>query len=100
MRGTPLLVMVCALLLAVVAAPSARAARNRVDADELKAGLKTSKVEEKGFIDRVVVAVDEKRLPASVVLATFHWARKKQTRKFQFFRVAMLRHAKTYRVKL
>ncbi len=100
MRRNPLLVVVCALLLATLRVPPAHARVVRLDADKIKVGLHTATPEEKGFVDRVVQAVDQQRLPASVVISTFQWARKRRTHKFQYFRVAMILRARKYHVDL
>ncbi len=78
-------------LLAVLAADPLQAAPPpRLDADAMKAALKTARPEEDGFIDRVVARVEDGELPQSLVLSTFIWARKKPRWKFQYFRVGLI----------
>ncbi len=50
-------------------------------ADQLRVGLKVKTKGDKGFIAAVVQAVEEGRLPRSLVDSTFLWARKRAKRK-------------------
>ena len=79
------------LLLAIsfALAEQARAAV-RLDAAEIKAGLRTAAPEEDGFVEKVMAMVDKGTLPMSLVDSTFQWARKKPQHKFQYFKRALI----------
>jgi len=81
-----------AVLLAVLAVgrTTAADAAVRLDADTMKAALRTASPEEDGFIDRVLVLVERGRLSRRLVDGTFQWARKKHRRKFQYFKHALV----------
>ena len=68
-------------------------AGTKLDAETMKAALKTTTTEENGFVDRVVTAATNGTLPASVVDTTFQWARKKSKHKFQYFKHALIKVA-------
>jgi IS5 family transposase len=68
-------------------------AGTKLDAETMKAALKTTTGEEDGFIDRVVKAATNGKLPASTVDTTFQWARKKSKHKFQYFKHALTKVA-------
>ncbi len=66
-----------------------------LDADRIKAGLRTATPEEKGFVERVVTMANNGTLPVALVDSTFLWARTKNRHRFQYFRHALtLRAAK------
>jgi hypothetical protein len=68
-----------------------KATKTRLDAETMKAALRTTTVEEDGFIDGVVAKVDMGALPAELVDSTFQWARKKNTKyKFQYFKQGLI----------
>jgi hypothetical protein len=71
------------LLLAVV---NGQTQAGPLDANSMKAVLRTATPEEDGFIDRVLMLVDRGTLPLDMVESTFLWARKKPQRKFQYFK--------------
>ncbi|HID78107.1 MAG TPA: hypothetical protein EYP56_19200 [Planctomycetaceae bacterium] len=81
---------VVAAWLVVLHAGASGAERRQLDAETLRAGLRTTTIEENGFIDRVLALVDKGRLPAGVVYRVFLWARQKPKNKFQYFRRAMI----------
>ena len=80
------------LLLAMLATGSMLAAREstRLDADVMKAALRTTTIEEDGFIDMVVDRVEQGTLPEDLVVSTFQWARKKPRHKFQYFKRGLI----------
>ncbi len=59
---------------------------SRLDADTMKSALRTTTIEEDGFIDYVLARVEAGTLPADLVDSTFQWARRKPKRRFQYFR--------------
>ncbi len=61
-----------------------------LDAERIKAGLRTTEIEEDGFVDRALRLVEEGKLSAATVQSTFVWARKKSVHKFQHFRYGLL----------
>jgi len=78
------------LALVVLFTLLAQAASPRLDADTIKAGLRTATPEEDGFVDMVVDRVDQGKLPASLVHSTFQYARKKRRHRFQYFKRALI----------
>jgi hypothetical protein len=64
---------------------------SRLDAATMKAALKTTTIEEGGFIDAILVKVGKGQIPADLVDSTFQWARKKPYKhRFQYFRMALI----------
>ncbi len=57
-----------------------------LDAKTIKAGLKTTKVEEGDFVEKVVKMAKKGEIPPSLVESTFQWARKKPAWRFQYFK--------------
>ena len=93
------------VLLSVLAVPALCRAQTpvrapRLDAETMKAALKTATVEEDGFIDGVVRLVNAGRLPQSLVVSTFIWARKKPRWKFQYFRIGLIIRARWRGIRL
>ncbi len=92
------------VLLAVVALPAICRAHTppapRLDAATIKAALKTARVEEGGFVDDVVELANAGKLPQSLVISTFIWARRKPRWKFQFFRVGLTIRARWRGIRL
>ena len=77
-----------------VGAAPARAA-DRLDAEQIKAGLRTTSVEEQGFVDRVMINVDRGKVPRKLVESVFDWAKRKASkRKFQYFKYGLIKLAK------
>jgi hypothetical protein len=90
-----------ALLLAFCAAAGNRAAQaSPLDANTMKAALRTATPEEDGFIDRVLAKVDKKKLPLDLVESTFLWARKKPRNKFQYFKRGLIVRAEQQGISL
>jgi hypothetical protein len=81
------------LLLGLSYSPAA-AETSAIDADIIKAGLRTATPEEDGFIERVVGLVDQGKVPAKLVDSTFQWARQKPRHKFQYFKRALILRAR------
>jgi hypothetical protein len=99
MASKSLTAMACLLLIAL-ATREATAQGPRLDAATIKAGLHTAAPEENGFVDYVVLLVEEGRLPARLVLSTFQWARKKPRHRFQYFRRALIIRAARIGIRL
>ena len=78
--------------------PNGRA--GRLDADTMKAALRTATPEENGFIDYVLALVEAERLPPSLVHSTFQWARKKPRYRFQYFRRGLIIRARRQGIRL
>jgi hypothetical protein len=58
--------------------------------EQLFAGLKLRRDEEKAFVAAVINLVETKRLPVSLVKSVFHWARRKNSKTpFPYFERAM-----------
>ena len=69
---------------------------DQIDADIIKAGLRTAEPEDQGFVERVMANVDCGIVPRDLVESTFDWARKQNTkRKFQYFKYALIERART-----
>lgn len=64
-------------------------ATEKLTSEKIKAGLRTTTVEEEGYVDKVLEMVDKGTIPYSLVESTFQWARKKPRYKFQYFKHAM-----------
>jgi hypothetical protein len=93
------------VLLAVLA--SARAGLGQVvagglDADTIRAGLRTADPNEEAYIRYVVTLVEQGRLPRAMVEATFQWARRSAPypKKFQYFKHGLITQARTIGVDL
>jgi hypothetical protein len=81
------------LLLATFCWTQAARAGTPLDADEVKAALKTTTIEEEGFVEHVVAMVNADQLPRSLFESTFLWARKKHRHRFQYFKAALIARA-------
>jgi len=57
--------------------------------DQLEKGLQIRRPHEFAFIARVVLGVEQGRLPLQVVMSTFQWSRKKKPAPYPFFERAM-----------
>ena len=93
MNRACLSVVVLALLAAAWTRP-AEAGSFPLDADTMRAALRTAAPEEDGFIDIVLAKVNAGILPQDLVQSTFLWARKKPARKFQYFKQGLILRAK------
>jgi len=85
--GRLLLLLIAIALTAGLCSPCP--ASDRLDADTIKAGLRTTTIEEEGYVARVLHMADEGQIPYSMIDSTFQWARKKPRHKFQYFKHAM-----------
>lgn len=85
--------------LAMAGVDKAQAA-GRLDAEQIKAGLRTASVEEEGFVGRVVELANKGTIPLSMVDSTFQWARRKPHYQFQYFKRAMIFRASKIGVSL
>jgi hypothetical protein len=99
-RTKSLVLAVLLVAIPSVACRPAKAQITKLDAPTIKAGLHTTAIEEKGFVDRVVTLRDKGALPQSLVRSTFLWARKKPKHKFQYFKFAMIVRASRIGVRL
>jgi hypothetical protein len=73
----------------------------RLNAETMKAALRTDTIEEDGFIDYVIGKVNKGQLPADLVDSTFQWARKKSTKhRFQYFKYALMVRASYIGIKI
>ena len=79
--------------LVVLSTAATHAATTELDADEIKAGLHTTYLEEEGFVDRALDLVEDGKLSASTVYSTFLWARSHSVHKFQHFKYGLLERA-------
>jgi hypothetical protein len=84
----------------LLAAVSGRTEASPLDADVMKAALRTATPEEDGFINRVLMLVDRGKLPLDMVESTFLWARKRPQRKFQYFKWALTYRAQQQGIKI
>ncbi len=82
-----------AVALVFFIASAAESATTRLDAQTIKAGLRTTTVEENGFVDRVVGLAEKGVLPPQLVESTFQWARKKPYFRFQYFKRGLILRA-------
>jgi len=80
------------LLIAMIWSSSAKRAQAAfsLKVKQIKLSFKVSDQEDAGFIARAVIAVKSGRIPRDVFDSTFRWAVKKQTRRFQYFRRALI----------
>lgn len=67
-----------------------QAETTRLNAAQIKAGLRTATPEEEGFVERVVGLAQAGTLPPQLVESTFQWARKKPKYRFQYFKRGMI----------
>ena len=65
-------------------------AATRLDVATIKAGLRVTEQENKGFIERAVTMVNEKRLPASLLEIAFQRGKQKPQHRFQYFRKTLI----------
>ena len=99
-RTKSLVLLVLSVAILASAYRPATAQQTKLDAATIKAGLHTTAIEERGFVDRVVALMDKGTLPQSMVRGTFLWARKKPRHKFQYFKFAMIVRASRIGVRL
>jgi hypothetical protein len=91
------------MLLALLAAASTRTAKADpfpLDADTMKAALRTAAPEEDGFIDIVLAKTNKGILPQDMVMSTFLWAKRKPVHKFQYFKQGLILRAQAAGINL
>ncbi len=86
MRSFVFRVLGAAALVGAALMVPVRAETARLNAAQIKAGLRTATPEENGFVDRVVGLAQAGTLPPQLVESTFQWARKKPKFRFQYFK--------------
>jgi hypothetical protein len=94
---TPIILLLALLLLGLA---DATQAATELDAETMKAALHTDTEEEDGFIQKVLDKVDNGELPKKMVYSTFLWAKRKRTRRFQYFKWGMIKRAEKIGVDL
>lgn len=62
----------------------------KLDAETIKAGLRTTHIEEDGFVEEAVDMAKVGELPWAMVDNTFSWAKRKPKNRFQYFRKALI----------
>jgi hypothetical protein len=67
---------------------------------QLEKGLRARRPVEFAYIAQIVALVESGDLPESLVTSTFVWARKKPTRRLQYFQFALQTRAKKLHVQL
>jgi|SRR3989304_3399652 len=102
MRKTYVIFIVLLILLTVGGITAfVRAETTRLDAATMKAALRTTAIEEQGFIDDVLILVNEGIIPADLVDSTFQWARKKNSKhRFQYFKKGLIVRAEKIEIDL
>ncbi|MHC4399582.1 MAG: hypothetical protein ACYTG0_07875 [Planctomycetota bacterium] len=84
----------------VVSSEATDAAAQTLDANTIRAALRTATPEENGFVDRAVRLVQQGRLPDALLRSTFLWAKRKPRWKFQYFRRALTLRAARIGIRL
>jgi hypothetical protein len=96
-----ILIMLLALLAFSMVSARIQADSTRLDAETMKAALRTTTIEEGGFIDYVLGLVSKGKLPGELVDSTFEWARKKPTKhRFQYFKQGLIVRAANIGIKI
>ncbi|MBN2024169.1 MAG: hypothetical protein JW809_15405 [Pirellulales bacterium] len=88
-RNTLLLTLVAVILL-MLCQRQVQASDSRLDAPTIKAALRTTDMEEEGFVERVVEMMDGGELPRKIVHSAFLWAKRKPKNRFQYFKRAVI----------
>jgi hypothetical protein len=83
------------LVLVMLTAGWGRSAQadTHLTADQMRVALRTATVQEDGFIDRVLAAVEKGILPEDLVNSTFFWARKRPKHNFMYFKFGLMLRA-------
>jgi hypothetical protein len=68
---------------------STQGATMNLDAPTIKAALRTTDIEDKGFVEKVIRLMNKGKLPRALVETTFDWARRKNEHRFQYFKQAL-----------
>jgi hypothetical protein len=90
MLRQPILWAFATAVLFFVATEKAVARAPQLDADIIKAGLRTADIEEDGFVEEVVDMANTGELPWAMVDNVFSWAKQKPAHRFQYFRKALI----------
>jgi hypothetical protein len=69
---------------------SAAAAEEKLDADAIKAALRTTVVEDNNYTAFLVTLADQGRLPRALIDTSMDWARKRAKLQFQYFKQAVI----------
>ena len=100
-RTRTLLIALLAMLAFSLISTKLQADSTRLDAETMKAALRTTGIEEGGFIDYVLGLVNKGKLPADLVDSTFEWARKKPYKhRFQYFKQGLIVRAAGIGIKI
>lgn len=94
---TPVLFLLAMLLFAWA---SVADASTTLDVETMKSALKTDTEEEDGFLAKTLNLMNKGVLPRKMVYSTFLWAKKKRTRRFQYFKWGMIKRAAEIGVEL
>lgn len=62
--------------------------------DQLEKGLRARRKVEFEFIQQVLKAVDDEVLPKDLVQSSFNWARKKHSKRIQYFQQSLVTRAR------
>lgn len=89
-RQSALFMIVLGVALLITAEKNASASPPELDAETIKAGLRTTFIEEEGFVDEVVAMAEAGDLPWAMVDNVFSWAKRKPENRFQYFRRALI----------
>lgn len=68
-------------------------AQEPLDAEKIRAALKTSEIEEGNYISFLVTLVNQSRLPRVVFDTSYRWVQRKGYLRFQFFKRAVIAQA-------
>ena len=75
-------------------------AQVRLDSETIKAGLRTTVVEDNNYVAFLVTLVDQGRLSNDLIDTSFDWARKKTKLQYQYFKRAVITRADQAGIKL
>jgi len=98
MRRNVILLLLAAILLPTLLRRVEAA--ERLDVDTIKAALHASEQENNGFIERVVERMEQGTLPRELVTKAFLWAKRKPSKRFQYFKWALITLARRQRIEL
>lgn len=89
LRQSTLLTIVAAIVLLATSEKNAFGAP-KLDVKTITAGLRTTHIEEDGFIEEVVDMANNGELSWAIVDNSFSWAKRKPKNRFQYFRKALI----------
>ena len=101
-RISPIAVVLLPLIVVwvVLATTPAQAQAVPLDAEKILVELQGSAQEDRGFTAAVVLAVQQGRLPRSVVESAFIWAKRKESLRYQYSRRAVIALARQRGIRL